>query len=289
MEHLDAKERFDRVNDARKTLATILGGAAFLVGGFFTWQNLKVAQENLKISQEGQITDRFGKAIEQLGAVHSNGKKKLEVRLGGIYALEGIANESKELHWPIMEVLCTYVRENAPLKRENSPSNEQEPKTPAQENQVPTERPHPAADIQAILSVLGRRDVEYEERRILDLSDTYLRGAAFRDTHQFVLMADRFINFRKANLRGADLSGVNLRDASLDLVDLREATLRGVDFRGVYLFSVAFNEADLTGADLSGVDLREAGNLTQKQIAAANGDRATQLPKYLDRPESWKK
>ncbi len=94
---LAPKERFDRVNEARKTLATILGGAAFLVGGFFTWQSLKVAQENLKVSQEGQITDRFAKAIEQLGAVDAkSGKKKLEVRLGGIYALERIANESKE-------------------------------------------------------------------------------------------------------------------------------------------------------------------------------------------------
>ena len=63
---LAPKERFDRVNEARKTLATILGGLAFLVGGFFTWQSLKVARENLKVSQEGQITDRFSKAIEQL-------------------------------------------------------------------------------------------------------------------------------------------------------------------------------------------------------------------------------
>ena len=33
---LAPKERFDRVNEARKTLATVLGGIAFLVGGFFT-------------------------------------------------------------------------------------------------------------------------------------------------------------------------------------------------------------------------------------------------------------
>ncbi len=66
---LDAKERFDRVNEARKTLATILGGAAFLVGGFFTWQNIKLAQDAastsqraLEVSREGQITDRFSKA-----------------------------------------------------------------------------------------------------------------------------------------------------------------------------------------------------------------------------------
>ena len=59
---------------------------------------------------------RLREGLEGYRATWSNrciGKnRKLEVRLGGIYALEGIANESKELHWPIMEVLCTYVRVN---------------------------------------------------------------------------------------------------------------------------------------------------------------------------------
>src|SRR5208283_6189907 len=164
VQDLAPKEHFDRVNEARKTLATILGGLAFLVGGFFTWQSLKVAQENLKVSQKGQITDRFTKAIEQLGAVDGSGKKKLEVRLGGIYALEGIANESKELHWPIMEVLCTYVRENAPApsRGENPPGERQKPKIQTQKNQASTLPPHPFADIQAILTVLGRRNPRYE-------------------------------------------------------------------------------------------------------------------------------
>src|SRR5271157_4106501 len=141
VKNLEPKERLDRENEARKTLATIFGGIAFLVGGFFTWQNLKVAQENLKVSQEGQITDRFSKAIEQLGAVDDKGKKKLEVRLGGIYALEGIANESKELHWPIMQVLCNYVRMNAPLKPQKS----------TQEGQATAASQPPATDIQAVL------------------------------------------------------------------------------------------------------------------------------------------
>jgi hypothetical protein len=54
VEHLNAKERFDRINESRKTLATILGGITLLVGGFFVWQNLNLARE-------AQITDRFTK------------------------------------------------------------------------------------------------------------------------------------------------------------------------------------------------------------------------------------
>src|SRR5215472_4341977 len=163
---LDSKERFDRVNEARKTLATILGGVVLLAGFFGTWQNLRVAQESastsqkaLLVSQEGQITDRFTKAIEQLGAVDAQGVKKMVVRLGGIYALERIANESERDHWPIVEVLCTYVRNVAPIK-------------PQQSTRRSSPLPgHPEPDIQAILTVLGRRDRKYEkEPQILDLS-----------------------------------------------------------------------------------------------------------------------
>ncbi len=49
------------------------------------------------------------------GAVDANGKPKinLEVRLGGIYALERIAHDSPKNQSTIMEVLTAYVRENS--------------------------------------------------------------------------------------------------------------------------------------------------------------------------------
>ena len=103
------KEQFDIENETRKTWATIVGGMAVLFSLLFTWGNLKVTQENLRITQEvatksqdltrqGQITDRFTKAIVQLG---EQGPEKLAVRLGGIYALERIARDSERDHWPI--------------------------------------------------------------------------------------------------------------------------------------------------------------------------------------------
>src|SRR5215210_2501055 len=57
-------------------VAQILGGAALLSGLYFTWRTLQ-------INREGQITDRFTRAIDQLGATDDQGPK-LEVRLGGI-------------------------------------------------------------------------------------------------------------------------------------------------------------------------------------------------------------
>jgi hypothetical protein len=72
-----------------QTLVQLVGGAALLGGLYFTAQTLRTSQKTLQVNQktlettqQGQITERFTKAIEQLGD-----KERLMVRLGGIYAL----------------------------------------------------------------------------------------------------------------------------------------------------------------------------------------------------------
>ena len=59
------------------------------------------------------MTDRFNKAIDQLG---QQGPDKLDVRIGAVYALEQIARDWAELHWPVMEVLTAYLRQHSPAK-----------------------------------------------------------------------------------------------------------------------------------------------------------------------------
>ena len=53
------------------------------------------------------MTDRYTKAIEQLGS------DKLDVRIGGIYALERIARDSARDHPTVMEVLTAFIREHS--------------------------------------------------------------------------------------------------------------------------------------------------------------------------------
>jgi hypothetical protein len=273
---LNHKERFDKRNEARKTMATILGGAALLTGGYFTWRNFDLARE-------GQITDRFTKAVEQLGATDASGAPKLEVRLGGIYSLEAIAKESKDLHWPIMEALCSYIRIVAPAVGEESIAN---PPSIAQKGSPgePTsaQRSTPRADIQTVLSVLGRRDGSYEQpKQVLDLSMTNIRGADLRGAF-----------LEKANLKWADLEGSNLFHADLDLAHLGWAHLRFADLSGAGLFKARLTKADLSGAhldgaDLSRADLGSAKNLTREQVNSAYGDADTKLPEGLCLPRNW--
>jgi hypothetical protein len=226
-----AEDVFKAENDARTTLAQIIGGFAVLTGLYFAWRNITV-------TKEGQITDRFYKAIEQLGTTDDKGNPKLELRLGGIYAMERIARDSERDHWPIMEVLTAYVREHAPT---HLPAN--------QTNPVAQDPAPLATDIQAIVTVIRRREWSYEN------------PWQYLDLHQ------------------ADLSGVNLTGAHL-----RGVNLVGADLAGAHL-----EFTNLTGANLMCTDLKDAQGVTQDQIDLAIGDATTKLPAGIVMPESWKK
>jgi hypothetical protein len=217
---LTPQARFEVENNARKTLAEVVGGAALLVGLYFTWANLQATQETAtkdrETTREGQITERFTKAIDQLG------HEKLQIRLGGIYALARIAGESEKDHWPIMEVLTAYVREHAPwppqspkntpppivdfatlINRFSAPQDHPSPKgdpTAAEEPPLPKL----ATDIQAVLTVLAQRNRTYEKQeQRLDLRQTDLRKA----------------QLRKAQLQGANLKGAILTVEQLSTVE----------------------------------------------------------------------
>lgn len=94
-----------------------------LVGLPFVIWRTKVAQDQVRVSEQGLFTDRFTKAVEQLGAEKvirtDDGEvtaPNLELRLGGMFALERLAKDSLHDHITIMEVLCAYIRNNAPVK-----------------------------------------------------------------------------------------------------------------------------------------------------------------------------
>jgi len=68
------------------TVVQALGGTALLIGIIFAWFNLNLAQE-------GQITDRYIRAVDQLGA-DKDGHPVTEIRIGGIYVLWRIPQDS---------------------------------------------------------------------------------------------------------------------------------------------------------------------------------------------------
>ena len=148
-------------------------------------------QRTYELTEQGQVTDRYTKAVEQLGS------DKLDVRIGGIYALERVARDSKKDHPTIMEVLVTFIREHSP-----------EPWPVPKSGDVPLPGRMTRPDVQAALTVIGRRDTGRDNRPI-DLSGVNLTRANLAEA-----------NLAKANLRdtiftGADLTGAHLNEAFL--------------------------------------------------------------------------
>jgi uncharacterized protein YjbI with pentapeptide repeats len=126
-----------------------------------------------------------------------------------------------------MEVLTAYVRENA-RRVEPSEGDFASEKGDEVERRVPT-------DIQAILTVLDRRDSTHErpEQR-LDLQDTDLPG----------------VDLSGANLAGANLFGTNLEEANLLGADLTKAYLESANLSGASLIGAYLTRANLWGANL---------------------------------------
>jgi hypothetical protein len=242
-------ERLKLQNDVRTALVQGLGGAVLLLGAWFTYRQLHTGRE-------GQITERFTRAVDQLGS------NQLDVRLGGIFALERIAGDSVGDRRAIAEILTVYIRQRSPWP-------------PAQPNQLPAGAPldqQPdlrtrAPDVQAALTVLGRGPfpkpgITQGEHERLDLHSTDLRKAHLFGGHLEGALLDNVhlegaVLF-DAHLEGAVLDGAHLEEAYLDGAHLEGPFLRGAHLKGAVLLDAHLEGAVLNSAHLKGVKANEA-------------------------------
>jgi hypothetical protein len=250
---LNAKDFLDLQNAYRVTYAQIIGGFVLAMGAFLTW-------ETLRTNRETQITQRFTAAIGQLGS------EKLEIRLGGIFALERIAWDSERDYWPVMEILTAFIREHAhrvdPAQRQprlwrrlgillihlrHFEATVTRQDRASYWGHLPLE-----PDIQAALSVIGRRNRAYQtsERQPLDLRET--------------------------DLRYARLEGANLENVNFGLAHLDHADLVGAGFRGAIMAFTSLNQAIIDGADF-----REAQFLHWPQVKSTYGFDSARLSTYV--------
>ncbi|MEO1540327.1 MAG: pentapeptide repeat-containing protein [Pseudomonadota bacterium] len=326
--------------------------AGIIGGGFAIWRGF-IAERQADTAQQGLFTERFTKAVEQLGSektvkqpqlhpVYRSNQQgialrdedgnwipevdaagtpvmrrveveetvpNLEVRLGGIYALERLAKDSPTDHITIMEVLCAYIRENA------------EGHTPTEDQKIAP----PRVDIAAILDVIARRS-DAQKRIEADAKPPY-RPDLSRSILSHLDLRGRLlkgVNLRAAELRGAtlveaQLQGAHLVGAQLRAADLAAAQLQGADLswtqlQGARLFRAQLQGADLSWTQLQGAYLGRAAfdtfsqcsttiftaaalqnldvsmlDLSQDQVNSMFGDRGTvTLPEGIEVPEHWK-
>ena len=63
----DEVKAFELQNEARRTLTQIVLGAFGLIVLFLTWRRVQANDRHVRIVEQGHITERYTKAIEQLG------------------------------------------------------------------------------------------------------------------------------------------------------------------------------------------------------------------------------
>lgn len=245
------KDQLEAQNQIVTTLIQLAGGLVVVTGLYFTARTIYV-------SQEGQITERFNKAIDHLGA------DKLAMRLGGIYALARIAADSPKDAATIVEIFAAFLRESA---------TEVGAKT--------------AADGKAILVLLGTaewaraavvdlRGCRFQEVSAegLDFENALLDDAVFRDCR---LPQGRFDG---ASLLAADFANCYLRQCSFKgcharVANFAGAYLRGASFEGADIFGAKFDSASLLAANFDG-----AAGAIRQQFEDAVVDESTKLPEF---------
>jgi pentapeptide repeat protein len=261
---LSAADKAKAINDVRTTLLQGIGGAVLLLGAFYTYQQVQTGRRQLHLAQQGQVTERFTRAIDQLGSAH------LDMRLGGIYALERIARDSPDDRATIAEVLTAYIRGHAPWP----PRLDGQPPAEAAIEDVPGLQVR-APDVQASLTVLGRGGFAEQPRGIigdeLDLHEVDLRKAHLLHANLERARLDG-ANLAGAlvfnvNLARAHLTGVNFADAQVVACNLARAEMGYAnlekasftsDLSGAWLYGANLSGAHLDRADLEGAHLREA-------------------------------
>jgi Pentapeptide repeats (8 copies) len=281
-ERLDARnDRLRLQNDARATLLQGVGGIAVLLTVYFTWRQLQhnleatrrqqqATQDQIELSRQQQLTERFTRAIDQLGS------ESEDVRLGAIYALEQISRISATERAAIYEILSAYVRGHSPWPPLSQP--------PEADGMLDMPRLHarlPA--VQAAMIVLARR--ASPEKRDSTEEPLSLMGADLRRMRLYGPHVRGGANLKGALLSGSHLGRAGLRYAHLQGAHLREANLAKALLRNADLSGADLSRADLSGADLRGANLSGATNIRSANLTQAKADSTTIWPDGFD----WRK
>jgi hypothetical protein len=257
--------------DLRSSVLAPLAALAALGALYFTAQTYG-------LSRRGQLADRFAKACELLDS------QSLEKRLGGLYSVEQIMQDSSHDHGKCITLLSSFVRtRRVAADWFDRPDWIEMHTEPRELKELPV-------DIAAAMSILAGRPNRPEPGRCdlrgVDLRSLSVRRYDFPDAPSLRSMFLTRADLANADLRGADLSrtiatGIRLANAWLENSDLTATVLARADLRGADLRGASLVRTQLGGASLDG-----AQGLEPEQLASARINDETVLPAKL-RDDPW--
>ncbi|MFE3591386.1 pentapeptide repeat-containing protein [Streptomyces niveus] len=288
-----ARPEWDRLAPEVRTTAegqyrlAVVQAAAALGAGVA----LAYTARNYRLSRRGQVTDRFTKALERLGS------EELEVRIGGVLALEQIVQDSPDQATHAAQVLNAFIRQHASLVPAVTHGAAKTGVMGAAALRTvlnrTTTHPRPPerldADIQAALTALTRPESRRHTHptQIIDIAGLRLSGARLDQADLTNALLDgsdltnaRLVgaNLTNAQLRRANLAGARLVGADLTNAQLRDANLTSAGLEDANLTNTRLRTANLTNARLVGANLTDAWldgtDLTHTSLGDANFTRA---------------
>ena len=205
-------------------------------------EQAKAAQDQAETSQGGLLNERYQRGAEMLGS------PVLAVRLGGIYALERLADDEPELyHVPIVRLFSAFARD---------PTKQGGHTIVLVDDGRQLDIKKSCEDVQEAVRAIGSRsatDIELEKK------EAYIIGLIG-------------VNLTMASLPGANLTAVFLSTANLTKASLVIANLTGADLTGADLTGADLGGATLRHTNLSGANLSKVKGLTQNQLDQAQAD-----------------
>ena len=212
-----------------RNVGLVIGGLiAIVLASLRSWVAHRQANAALKqagTAEHGLLNERYQKGAEMLGS------QVLTVRLGGIYALRGLAEEHpQQYHVLIMRLFCAFVC-------------------------------HPTEDKDATAkSGWIRPDVWHALHTIGARSDADIKLENNKDFQP---------DLSGANLTGANLTGANLINAHLNGANLTRADLTGAKLHYANLSSAKLHHANLSDTNLTATALVDVIDLRQVQLDQA--------------------
>lgn len=256
--------------------------AAACVGPYLAYRAY-VARRLVAARQRTAEATELGKSAEVMAAAFAGlGGSEIHTRVGAIYTLERHARDRPTDQGPIVQTLAAFVRERCPAPAPKLVGGSYQNPSP-EAIYVP-----PATDIQAAVTVLGRRERANDPPNTklslacvnlsgYDLSDGDFTGTSFRGAY---LCA--------TNFAGAKIVRGDFQLAMLENADFYNAKAQEASFSAAYCGQTRFAHCDLTGARFVESDLRDAdftgATLQRADLAGAALDGAKAVPQAsLDR------
>lgn len=247
----------------------VFGGAGAGAALINALRRTRLMQAEHALAQRGQDAETFSRAVNQLGS------EQTAVRLGAIYALEGLMRGAfadggdKAFGRQIGETLAAFVREQSAEETATDETTIVEFPTGDEDDGYDVNFSRLAVDREAAVAVLARswlytyRPALHEEGGV-DLSNAQLTTLRLPDGADL-----RGFSFDGAVLRGAMLRRANLQEASLDEADMQSALFDRANLKESILSSANLRGAMLSGTSLLGA-LIVSARLQAAQLYAAD-------------------